>query len=191
VGEKRVLFPPIIPENGVDHEPVVVPNCNALDIMSSPSCSLTPFQSELAFGYFMSSYVPASPFDYLPDIYNTVASTAQDVVSSTVLAASFASLSLRAGSGKLMNYARMHYSKALTRTNAALASPNTAVLDSSLVSVLLLGLYEAIAFSGRRSPASRTPHTLGAVELIRQRGTKQTSDRTGHTTLFVDVQQHP
>jgi len=134
----------------------------------------------------MSSYVPASPFDYLPNIYNTVASTPQDAVSSAVLAASFASLSLRVGSDKLMNYARIHYSEALTRTNAALSSPNTAVLDSSLVSVLLLGLYEAIAFSGRRSPASWTAHTLGAVELIRLRGTKQLGTELG-IRLFLQT----
>ena len=98
----------------------------------------------------MSLYVPASPFDYLPEIYNTIPSTVQDAVSSTVLAASFASLSVRVGSDEFMNRARIHYSEALVRTNAALASPNTAILDSSLLSVLLLGLYEAIAFSGRR-----------------------------------------
>jgi len=134
----------------------------------------------------MSSYVPASPFDYLPGIYNTVTSTAQNAVSSAVLAVSFASLSLRVGSGELMTYARIHYSEALMRTNAALASPNTATLDSSLVSVLLLGLYEALAFSGRRSPASWTTHTLGAVELIRLRGTKQLGTNLG-TRLFLQT----
>ena len=121
----------------------------------------------------MSCYVPASPFDYLPEMYNIAQSTAHDTVTPTVLAASFASLSLQVGSGKLMNDARIHYSEALNRTNAALASSDTATLDSSLISVLLLGLFETIAFSGRQSPASWTAHTLGAVQLIRMRGTKQ------------------
>jgi hypothetical protein len=121
----------------------------------------------------MSSYVPASPFDYLPDLYKTAPSASYDTVTPTVLAASFASLSLQVGSGKLMNDARIHYSVALNRINAALASSDTATLDSSLISVLLLGLFEAIAFSGHQSPASWTAHTLGAVQLIRLRGTKQ------------------
>ncbi|PVH92892.1 hypothetical protein DM02DRAFT_698066 [Periconia macrospinosa] len=168
--------------HGLDH----VPNCSALDIMLSPSCSPTPSYNELALGYFMSSYVPASPFDYLPKTYNIIASTAQNAVSSSVLAASFASLSLHVGSDELMAYARTHYSKALSRTNVALASPDTAKLDSSLVSVLLLGFYEAIAFSGQQSPTSWTAHTLGAVALIRLRGTKQLETSLGQQ-LFLQT----
>jgi len=154
--------------------------------MPSPSCSLTPSHDELAVGYFMSYYVPHSPFYYLPEIYNTTASTAQDAVSSTVLAASFASLSLHVGSGQLMNNARMYYSKALTETNMALASSNTATLDSSLISVLMLGFYETIAFSSRLSPISWTTHTLGAVQLIRLRGMKQLKTDLGRR-LFLQT----
>lgn len=134
----------------------------------------------------MSSYVPASPFDYLPEIYNTVASNRHSAVSSAVLAASYASLSLRVGSHKLMNNARTHYSEALVRTNLALASSDTATLDSCLVAVLLLGLYEVIAFSSGRSSASWTAHTHGAVALIRMRGTQQLRTNLG-TRLFLQT----
>jgi hypothetical protein len=179
------LYLPTLPRKKHEHEPLAVTCFNA-DIMPSPSCSLTPSHDQLAIGYFMSSYVPPSPFYYLPEIYNATASTAQDAISSTVLAASFASLSLHVGSGRLMNNARMHYSKALTQTNVALASPNTATLDSSLISVLMLGFYEAIAFSSRRSPTSWTTHTLGAVQLIRLRGTKQLKTDLGRR-LFLQT----
>lgn len=181
-----VLYPTTLPDQNVEHELLTVPNHDILDTVPSPACPLTPSHSEQALSYFMSCYVPASPFEYLPEIYNGIASTAQDPVLSAVLAASFASLSLRVGSGKLMNDARIHYSKALLRTNAALASPNTAILDSSLISVLMLGFYEAIAFSGHRSPASWTAHTLGAVELIRLRGTKQLETDLGRR-LFLQT----
>ena len=156
------------------------------DLVPSPTCSLTPSHDELALAYFMSSYVPASPFHYLPEIYNATARNAQDAVFSTVLAASLASFSLHVGSSQLMDSARMHYSKALTQTNAALASPNTAILDSSLISVLTLGLYEATAFSSRRSHASWITHTLGAVQLIQLRGTKQLKTALG-TRLFLQT----
>jgi Fungal specific transcription factor domain len=179
------LYPATLPRQRHEHGPLAVTDFNT-DIMPSPSCSLTPSHDELAVGYFMSSYVPASPFYYLPEIYNATASTAQDAVSSTVLAASFASLSLHVGSGQLMNNARMHYSKALTQTNMALASPDTAILDSSLISVLMLGFYEAIAFSSHRSPTSWMTHTLGAVQLIRLRGTKQLKTDLG-TRLFLQT----
>jgi hypothetical protein len=181
-----VLYPPILPEQSLEHELLAVTNFNNLNIIPSPARALAPSLEELAVGYFMLSYVPTSPFEYLPEIYNTKASTAQDSISSTVLAASFASLSLHVGNGKLMNYARIHYSEALTRTNTALASSNMAILDSSLLSVLLLGLYEAIAFSGHRSPASWTAHTLGAVQLIRLRGTKQLGTDLGRR-LFLQT----
>ena len=157
-----------------------------MDTFLSPPYSLTPSQDELAVSYFMSSYTIASPFDYLPKIYNHITSTSQDAFSSAVLVASFASLSLRVRSGKLMNYARLHYSRALLQTNAALGSSNTVVLDSSLISVLLLGLYEAITFATRQSPASWTAHTLGAVELIQLRGTKQLETELG-TRLFLQT----
>src|SRR6201999_947863 len=70
--------------------------------------------------------------------------------------------------------------------NAALSSSNTAILDRSLISVLLLGLYEAISFSARQSPGSWTAHTLGAIELIRLRGTKQLRTELG-TRLFLQT----
>ena len=179
------LYPPSLPRQRHEHVPLAITDVNT-DIMPSPSRSLTPFHDELAVRYFMSSYVPGSPFYYLPEIYNGIASTAQDAVSSAVMAASFASLSLHVGSGQLMNNARVHYSKALAQTNVALASPNTATLDSSLISVLLLSFYEAIAFTSHRSPTSWTAHTLGAVQLIRLRGTKQLRTDLG-TRLFLQT----
>ncbi len=180
------IYPPILPEQSPEDRVLTVPNFNNLDGIPSPSCSVTPYYEELAVCYFMSSYVPTSPFEYLPQIYKSTASTAEDSISSTVLAASLASLSLHVGSDKLMNYARIHYSKALTRTNAALNSSKKAILDSSLLSVLLLGLYEGIAFTGRQSPESWTAHTLGAVQLIRLRGSKQLETNLGKR-LFLQT----
>ena len=180
------LYPLTLPRQSHKYELPGVTNFNTVDIVLSPLYSLTPSYDELAVGYFMSSYIPASPFSYLPEIYDTTASTAQDAIFSTVLAASYASLSLHVGGGQLMTNARMHYSKALAQTNAALASSSTAILDSSLISVLMLGFYEAIAFSSRRSSTSWTAHTLGAVQLIRLRGTKQLKTDLGRR-LFLQT----
>ncbi|KAH7309941.1 hypothetical protein BKA65DRAFT_167940 [Rhexocercosporidium sp. MPI-PUGE-AT-0058] len=168
-----------------DFEPITVTLFNHTDL-PSPSRSITPSQDDRALAYFMSSYIPASPFYYLSEVYKTTTPIAQDAVSSTILAASLASLSLHVGSSKLMENARTHYSEALAQTNAALASPNTAILDRTLISVLTLGLFEAIAFSSRRSPESWTTHTLGAVQLIRLRGNKQLKTSLG-TRLFLQT----
>ena len=181
------LYPPPFPGQGHGNKPPGVTDFNTVYIAPSPSCSLMPSYDDLAVGYFMSSYVPGSPFYYLPEIYSTTASTAQDAVSSIVMAVSLASLSLHVGNDlQLMKNSRMHYSKALTQINVAIASSNTAILDSNLISVLMLGFYEAIAFSSCRSSTSWTAHTLGAIQLLRLRGTKQLKTDLGRH-LFMQT----
>jgi Fungal specific transcription factor domain len=180
------LYAPNILTQSHRHELLPITGSDAIDAIPSPACSLTPSYDEQAISYFMSSFVPSSPFYYLPDIYTTTPPTTRDALSSAILAASFASLSVHTGNGELMNHARLHYSRALTQTNSALASSNTAILDNSLMSVLILGLFEAIAFSGTRSSISWTAHTLGAVQLIRLRGTKQLNTDLG-ARLFLQT----
>ncbi|ORY15328.1 hypothetical protein BCR34DRAFT_598566 [Clohesyomyces aquaticus] len=145
-----------------------------------------PSYSDLALGYFMTSYVPASPFEYLPEIYRLADASTQDALSTAILAASYASFSLSVSSSDLASQALAHYSRAISLTNAAIASPSAAILDSTLVSVLLLGLFEALIFPGRLSPSSWTAHTLGGVELIRLRGREQLNTALG-VRLFVQV----
>src|SRR6202000_600970 len=45
--------------------------------------------------------------------------------------------------------------------------------DATLISVLLLGMYESILFRGRSSPTSWTAHATGALALLRLRGRGQ------------------
>ncbi|KAI8266838.1 hypothetical protein K4K58_009162 [Colletotrichum sp. SAR11_239] len=100
------------------------------------------------------------------------------------MAASFASLALKCSDGNLMKQARMHYAKALCQTNKCLSSTDLAVQDSTLAAVLLLGLFEAIVFTGQQSLDSWNAHTVGAVELLRLRGPKQLETPLGRT-LFL------
>lgn len=86
-----------------------------------------------------------------------------------------------------MDLSRRKYASALTRTNAALACPKSAVLDKTLASVLLLGLFEAIVFQGRKSPENWTTHTLGAVGLLRIRGTRQFESNKIAQQLFAQT----
>ncbi|OHX00333.1 C6 zinc finger domain-containing protein [Colletotrichum incanum] len=84
----------------------------------------------------------------------------------------------------MMKQARIHYADALSQTNQALSSPNRAVEDGTLAAVLLLGLFEAIVYSGQQSLDSWNQHTLGTVELLRLRGTRQFETPLGRK-LFV------
>ncbi|KAK2056129.1 C6 zinc finger domain-containing protein [Colletotrichum caudatum] len=127
---------------------------------------------DLARTYFMREYIASSPFEYLPRLCPYGLQN-NDALSASILAASFASLSLKVSEPKMMKLARIHYASALSQTNQALGSPKSAVEDSTLAAVLLLGLFEAIVYSGQQSLDSWNQHTLGTVELLRLRGTRQ------------------
>lgn len=76
------------------------------------------------------------------------------------------------------------YSTAIASLNAALATPATSARDGTLLSVLLLGLFEAVLFRGRQSPTSWTAHTHGALALLKLRGAEQFKTDLGRR-LFV------
>lgn len=138
---------------------------------------------DLACTYFMTDYIATSPFEYLPKLC-PYGLRSEDAMSASVLAASFASLSLKLSDTKLMKQATAHYANALYQTNQALSSAKLAVEDGTLAAVLLLGLFEAIVFSGQQSLDSWNAHTLGAVELLRLRGTRQLETPLGRK-LFI------
>ncbi|PMD50002.1 uncharacterized protein K444DRAFT_657655 [Hyaloscypha bicolor E] len=117
---------PIPPNQTHEHESIAITEVNTY-VIPSPSSSLTPLYKDLAIGYFMLSYIRGSPFYYITEIDNPAVLTEQDSVFLTVLAALFASLSLYIGN-------------TLTQINIILASLNTAILNSSLISVLILEL---------------------------------------------------
>jgi hypothetical protein len=136
-----------------------------------------PVDDHQAFCYFMSFYVNASPFEYLPALYGKAGS--DDALSTATLAAAWASLSLHVEGASRIRTARTYYSKALIETNKALRNPKRAVLDSTLASVLLLGLFEAVMFPGQRPLESWNAHTMGAVTLLRFLGLQQFQSRVG------------
>ncbi|KAH7140274.1 hypothetical protein B0J13DRAFT_557460 [Dactylonectria estremocensis] len=155
------------------------------DIPLSPLC-LDILAEPTAITYFMTSFIIASPFEeYLPDLYQTDP-LANDAVSSAIRATSFATFALRVRDASYMKTARSNYAIALAQTNAALESPQAAVLDRTLAAILLLGLFEAIIFSGRQSPESWTAHTLGALELLRIRGKQQFQSKLAQH-LFIQT----
>lgn len=119
----------------------------------------------------MTAFVPASPFEYLPEVHRVT--PCDSALAAAITASSFASLSLRLNNNELLDAARTNYAVALSRTNQALASPEDAILDNTLIAVLLLGLFEAVMHVGRRSPDSWTTHTMGSLSLMRLRGEKQ------------------
>ncbi|KAF2441259.1 hypothetical protein P171DRAFT_93359 [Karstenula rhodostoma CBS 690.94] len=91
---------------------------------------------------------------------------------SSAHAASLATLATANKSQSLMKKAQEHYANALALTNRALGDSNKACEDSTLVSVILLGVYETFVFE-KYSMGAWMQHLKGAEILFALRGEKQ------------------
>jgi hypothetical protein len=91
---------------------------------------------------------------------------------SSVHAASLATLATANKSQPLMKRAQEHYARALTLTNRALGDSIKVREDSTLVSVILLGVYENFVFE-KHSLVAWMQHLKGAETLFALRGETQ------------------
>lgn len=154
--------------------------------LSSPYLAFNLPQAieEVALTHFMASYIPGSRFDYLPAMY--AQSGMGLALTSTIHAASMATLARELGQLSILNMARNAYAIALLKTNSSLSEPSTAPSDATLISVLLLSLFEAIVWASPRTPANWKVHTRGALALINLRGARQFDTPTGRK-LYMQV----
>jgi hypothetical protein len=165
---------------------------------SSPALEVVPsgpstLINDVAISHFVLACAPTGQFSYVPDlisadVFNSAASiqaTVRERVSSplshSILACSLAILSSTPGytTRTIRPLAYKTYNTAIESLNSALSTPTTAVLDSTLLSVLLLGLFEAVVFRGRKKPTSWAAHTQGALALLRLRGLEQFKTEIG------------
>jgi hypothetical protein len=145
--------------------------------------ALIPPIHEMAMGHFVNSFVAGSHFDYLPNMYSNTF-TAEPLQLSTY-AAAIANLARERREPELMKCAQSFYGRALTQTKAALLS-NDVHLDTTLVSVLVLSLYETIALDGQKSDKSWNTHTEGATTLLQLRGVETLKTDMGQK-LYIQV----
>lgn len=75
--------------------------------------------------------------------------------------------------------ARKSYGHALRLTNTALRNPDEAPKDTTMLSVLVLGLFEASMDHSPRGLRAWQQHINGAAELARMRGSAQFKTRPG------------
>lgn len=160
---------------------------------SVPGQLNTSFEAQ-AVHFFLSNWVLLPKqgtnrgyFDFLLPLLRT--SPPDSHMSLTFAATALAALANRSSPGVnskgLLPYAAQKYEKALKRTNEALRDPVLAKQDSTLASVLLLGLFEQIT-SCRSNLMGWGSHVDGAVALIRMRGKKQLRTAVGKG-LFITV----
>lgn len=143
---------------------------------SIPTRSMTPPIEDQALGFFFANYkiepsiVPRGQFEFLAELLKR--NDTERILHSSVNAASLASLANTTKSPLIMKRAREEYGAALAMTNRALKSRNTAVKDSTLISVLMLGMYENFVYEGKDSLQAWAKHVNGACVLIALRGTE-------------------
>lgn len=153
------------------------------DSHPSTDSSLMLHPEDVAANFFVSFYIPESSFSYFGKVLENAVI---DATHPALLSAGLAVLSQQLRQPRLLRVARKYYSQAITSTNEAIASSTLATHDATLVSVLLLGVFEAQSFNGRASPESWTAHTYGAAALLELRGLNQFDTELGRA-LFSHV----
>ncbi|KAJ5237373.1 hypothetical protein N7489_007464 [Penicillium chrysogenum] len=157
---------------------------------SQPEVIARPFSLPLVIiglDFFLSHYVvrqsgPSSGvFDYVPGML-AQDDGGNDMLEGAILALSFGGLARTTSQADLLTRSMMMYTRTMERVNLALADPQAARRDSTIVSVLVLALYE---FS-KASIDGWKHHIEGATSLLNLRGRSQFSTSTG-VQIFKDV----
>jgi hypothetical protein len=144
---------------------------------------IMPSIEDEAQGFFIANYVaqpalvPRGQFEWVPQLL--AQPYVEDVLSSTVNAVALAGFGNAVKSPAIMRKAQTAYTLALNMTNSALRVKETAIKDSTLVSVILLGTYENIMYTDRQSVDAWSKHVNGACALFNLRGREQFTTQIG------------
>lgn len=137
-----------------------------------PARGLDPSLDEMGVNYFLQDFVSGgrSPsrgyLNYIPTAYSA------DLEHPTLVTsmAAVGLVALATQQPELVSHARNKYSEAIRHVNFALASPVEAVKDSTLMSVISLGVFEHVS-----NFESWVRHVKGAAALVIARGKSQFS----------------
>lgn len=154
---------------------------------------------DIAVAYFLSVHAPSSQFWYIQhllsqddlttvtDVHSIIHRKVNSPLPIATLACALAVLSQTGPTYRLAIISPLAYkvyNAAIQTLNIALSSQTTAKLDSTLMSVLLLALFEAVISHGHIKYSSWTAHTRGAIALLNLRGAKQCKTNVGRE-LFL------
>lgn len=164
-----------------------------VNIGNSPASTIHPSVEERGINYFFANFVSArngpsrGHFHYL---HKLASDGGIDVcLKSSLVATGLAGLANVSKSPQFMSHARKEYTSALRNINAALASPPDATKDSTLVSIMVLAIFETTAGAFQLSLKAYTQHINGAAALVKLRGRSQLRSRVG-IGIFVQVTSH-
>ncbi|KAF2015755.1 hypothetical protein BU24DRAFT_491966 [Aaosphaeria arxii CBS 175.79] len=123
------------------------------------------------------TFVPRGNFDFMLELLDRPDTTL--ALRTSVTAAGLASLAITTKNPEVTKRAQQEYVSALNLTNKALQRTSTATTNSTLVSVILLGMYENFMHNEHGSLASWAKHVKGACTLMDLRGPEQLRDDVG------------
>ncbi|TAQ91109.1 hypothetical protein B7494_g534 [Chlorociboria aeruginascens] len=149
---------------------------------------LSTSAEEQATSFFFRNYVlddkATKHFEYLLDVYSN--EIIGNALSETIMALGMAGLSNFWRDPKIMVNAQCKYNSALRLISSRLRDIEEAKADQTLISVMLLGLYETNTCNGPQSMKSWTQHISGAASLLNLRGKQQLRTPVGHS-LFLHL----
>lgn len=143
----------------------------------SMTLEIIPSIEDQAQGFFIANYVaepsivPRGQFEWVTELLGQP--DTEEILTCSVNAASLAGLANTTKSPMIMQKAQTAYVNALRITNSALRVKETAVKDSTLISVIMLGMYENMVFQGKQSIQAWQKHVAGACALLKLRGKEQ------------------
>lgn len=129
---------------------------------------------EIGVNYFLRSFVHGTQstsrgyFNYVPSAYST--DNEQPTLVVSMAAVGLVALANSTQQPELAAYARAKYVEGIHKVNAALASPVESIKDSTLMSVITLGVFEHVS-----EYQSWVRHVEGAAALVVARGNGQFS----------------
>jgi hypothetical protein len=162
--------------------------------------NLAPTWQENGLAYFFSRYVAADEtpshqkFDFVRDVWKPSSSASDAQIDSVLASMTAVGLMRWATSSQapgLMDAARKSYGTALRLINHALQDPAEAVKDSTMLSILILGVFEMMSENTQRTMTVEAfqEHVKGAEALALMRGPSQFKTRAGRRMFSMLCQR--
>ena len=139
-------------------------------------CMAAPMEHQGS-GFFFHHYVaedPSSPItfaSYLPNLYSN--ESAYSALPAIISAIGMAGISNMQADSATMIWARQKHSDVLRTLNTSLQNPKTAKADSTMMTVMLLGLFELVTCAAPSSLKAWANHINGATAIAKVRGQNQ------------------
>ncbi|KFY11326.1 hypothetical protein V492_04525 [Pseudogymnoascus sp. VKM F-4246] len=150
--------------------------------------SLVPTIDERATGFFVANYVYAlnghtrGHLDFLTDIFKR--DNLDEGLVSSMKAVGLAGFAHSTHSPYLIKNARCQYIKAIQHTNAALRDPTAVKKDATLLTIIILGIFESVTGGSIRSLRDWVAHVVGAADVIKVRGHEGIESISGRRMLL-------